>query len=309
MRAQLLLGHRHRNARVGPRGELLQDLLADPAQHGRRDPGPQRVEVLRSHRVAPTIGPHRVPFSQSPLGLEGEIVDPVHERGELRQTILERSPGQHQPPRGLQPLDGQRGLGCPVLDALGFVEHDQVWCEPLELREILEDLLVVDDQESRLQGAVLAGALCRRPVDDGGGHAREELPLAQPLRLERRGHDDEALLHSPRGVQHVTRRDGLRGLSQAHVVGEQQPSRVQEPRNSSLLVREQRALQLPERALRFSRGRRCFELPGKAALLALEEPHQRRVRGRNALEPGQQRVDELATLERATRGRRLDLSH
>jgi hypothetical protein len=133
----------------------------------------------------------------------------------------------------------RRSLGLPVLDPLGLVEDHEIGRVFLNDRQVAEQLLVVDEQHPVRAAPVQPGAVVRVTVDGDKLEIGERPPLARPLRLERRRDHHEGSADLRASKQRVTRRDRLRGLAEAHVVGEQQPARVQEPLDTLALVRKQ----------------------------------------------------------------------
>src|SRR5206468_4967049 len=94
--------------------------------------------------------------------------------------------------RWIQAFHGERGLGRPVLDPLGFVEHDDVRRPVAHDVEVANELLVIPEEESTPARLERGAALGGRAVDEGGGRVGEKLPFTKPLRLERGWHDEEA---------------------------------------------------------------------------------------------------------------------
>ena len=122
-----LLGrHLDGNARVGPRGQLRQHLAPHAPDHAGGQTGPQRLEVPGAADLRLSIHRRGVPRGQAPFRLQREVVDPLDDRRELVEPVLHRCAGQHETVRRIQALHGERGLGRPVLDPLGLVEHDDV---------------------------------------------------------------------------------------------------------------------------------------------------------------------------------------
>ena len=121
----------------------------------------------------------------------------------------------------MQALDGLGGLGGPVFDALGLVEHDDVGAEVLvDVEGVGDDLLVVDDGEKRR--ATVGIVVCTdraRAVDDALGEGGEFPDLFLPLGLERGGGDDEDALGFSQVMEQGAGGDGLDGFTEAHFVG------------------------------------------------------------------------------------------
>ena len=51
-------------------------------------------------------------------------------RVDLVDAVLDRRAREHEGVAAAQAFDGLRGLGAPVLDALGLIEHDDVGLQP-----------------------------------------------------------------------------------------------------------------------------------------------------------------------------------
>ncbi len=138
----------------------------------------------------------------------------------------------------MQALDGLGGLGGPVFDALGFVEHDDVGAEmAVDVEAVGHDLLVVDDGE---KGRATVGVVFRA----GGAGAEDELvgergesyDLFLPLGLERGGGDDKDALGFSQMVEQGAGGDGLDGFSESHFVGKQRTFAESEVEHTFALI-------------------------------------------------------------------------
>jgi hypothetical protein len=187
-------------------------------------------------------------------------------------------------------IDVGSALGRPVLDALRFIEHDHVRLDRAHLLEVPEELLITDDQEAPLESPVLRCAIRRSAVHDAGRHIGRVFPFAEPLRLERRRHDQHTPLDDSGVEEPMARRHRLCRLAEAHVVGEQKPPRPQEALDALALVGVELALQRRELRQRpFRRSASLRKALGTCCLL----DHQRLrggLAGHSALDqPPQQR--------------------
>jgi len=243
----LLGGHLDGNPRVGPRGELGEHLLAYPPHHAAGEPGAQRIEVPDTADLGPPVYRRRVPWHQAPFRLQREVIHPLDDRRQILDPVLHWRPGQHQAVRRIELLHRQRGLGRPVLHPLGLVEHDDVGVPVPDDVEVAEELLVVGQEESPAAGLECRAALAGIAVDHGGGGIGEELPLTKPLRLEGGGNDEQPAIDAPRVPQGVAGSDRLRGLPEAHVVGEEEPPLREEPLDGLPLIGVEPLLESPER--------------------------------------------------------------
>jgi hypothetical protein len=103
----------------------------------------------------------------------------------------------------------------------------------------------------------------------------------------------------------VAGRDRLRGLAQAHVIGEEQPAAGQEARHALALVREQLVLQAREVAGHLARRHRRVG-PRELVALGAQERRQGRLGGPRvaALDPREQGLDGRAARGAIARGER-----
>ncbi len=239
----LLLRHLDRHACVGPRRELVEHVLADAAHHAVPQPVTDRAQVPHADDLVAAVLADRVQRPQPPLRLQRQVVDPLDDRGQLVDPVLHRRAGQHQAVGRRQPLDRQRRLGRPVLDPLRLVEHDQVGIPGPDDLQVAEELLVIDDEEALFSRGVERLPDIGRAVDDLDGQVGEHGPFAGPLGLEAGRRDDQAAADPPALPEDAARRDGLRGLAQAHVVGQEQPALAEEPQHALALIGIERPLQ------------------------------------------------------------------
>src|SRR5258707_15103421 len=67
---------------------------------------------------------------------------------ELVDAVLDGCASEDEGVSAAQAFDGLGGFGVPVLDALGFVEHDDVRAETgVDVKRVAQHLLVIDDSE------------------------------------------------------------------------------------------------------------------------------------------------------------------
>jgi hypothetical protein len=102
---------------------------------------------------------------------------------------------------------------------------------------------------------------------------RERSPLARPLRLERGRSHDHGSPDLPRCEQRMARCDRLRGLSEPHVIGEQEPTDAEEPLDSVALVPKQLLLDSAQQLVELA----STDLPSasKCGVLTLELRQER----------------------------------
>ncbi len=273
----LLLGHLDRHAGVGSRRKLIEHVLPNPPHHAMPQPVADRVEIPGTDDLAAAIGPRRVQRSEPPLGLERHVVDPFDNRRQLVDPVLHRRAGQDQTIAGRQPLDRERRLGRPVLDPLRLVEHDQFRVPALDDLEVAEQLFIIDDQEPFLAFGVGGLAFLGRAVDDLDRQVGKHLPFAGPLRLEAGRRDDQAAANAAGPLEDVAAGDRLGGLSQPHIVGQQQAASRQESLDPLALIGVKRALHALERLAHLRSAQASFHERFQVLALALEQRSQRRV--------------------------------
>ena len=181
------------------------------------------------------------------FGFQREVVHPLDDGGQLVDPVLHRRAREHQPKRRIELLHREGRLGRPVLDALGLVEHDEVRVPLAHDVHVAEELFVVGHEKppaARVEGGASLGGVA---VDHGGRRVGEQLPLAQPLGFERGGDDQQAAADAARVPERVAGGDRLRGLAEAHVVGEEKPPTGEEPLDAVALIRIEPLLERPQR--------------------------------------------------------------
>jgi hypothetical protein len=181
------------------------------------------------------------------FGSSARVVDPLDNRRQLVKAVLHRRARQHEAIRRIQALDGQRGLGRPVLDPLRLVEDDDVRGPFADEIEVTNELLVIPQEESAPAGLDRGLALAGRPLDDGRGRVGEELPFTEPLKLQRGRHDDQPAADAARVPEGMTGGNRLRGLAETHVVGEEQPFLRNKPAHAVELIGIERLLERLQR--------------------------------------------------------------
>ena len=136
----LRLPELHGHEQLGLGRQLLGDVALEAPQHVRRHRLAQRREALG---VAPLLDglPPEAPERQ--LVAEQARREPVEDRPQLAQVVLDGRPRQAHAVLGVQPLDGPARLAAGVLDGLRLVEDHDV--EPL----LGEAILVANDERGR----------------------------------------------------------------------------------------------------------------------------------------------------------------
>ena len=113
-------------------------------------------------------------------------IEEIDDGVELVNAVLDGRAGEHEGVAALEALDRLGGFCGPVLDALGFVEDDDVGLEALvDVEAINDDLLVVYDcKEGRVTIGVVVGAGAAMAEDDALGEGGEFRNLILPLAFQ-----------------------------------------------------------------------------------------------------------------------------
>ncbi len=246
----LRLRHRHEAHVVGAGGEFGFDVgLAAPQHHG-TDPLVQAVEVAVARRAALFV--ERVELAvEAEERAEDRRREEIDDGVELVDAVLDGRAGEHERVATLQALDGTRGFGGPVLDALGLVEHDHVGSQPrVEVERVGHDLFVIaEGEEWRAVCVIVREAGEPAPVDDLQRERGEAADLFLPLGLERGGCHHQHTTHPAEAVQKRASGDCLDRLAQAHLVGQQGAFGEREMQHAFALVGKQRHQRLMRRPL------------------------------------------------------------
>ena len=108
-------------------------------------------------------------------------IEERHQGMNIVDAVLDRSAGKDESITALQALDRLGRLGAPVLDALRFIQDDDVRLEMLvDVERIRQHLFIIDDREKG-SGSVQAAAASPRAVYQLIGQIGETLDLLFPL--------------------------------------------------------------------------------------------------------------------------------
>ena len=196
-------------------GQVLRDLLLEPAEHDRpHAAGEQRARGLRGAAV--------VLLEELAALRQVTGVDEFHDAPQIEQPVFQRRAGKGELVLGLERLgrSGDHRLG--VLDVLRLVQDDGAEGEFLERSEVAAQQRVVGDNEIVLRNLLPQGVAMLARGEQQHLHAGDELlRLALPVEDDARGADDEAGRGAPFLAQVLHPRERLHGLAQAHVIGQQ----------------------------------------------------------------------------------------
>ena len=237
----LLRGHGDEQVLVQPAGQFRQHLRLGPPQQDRLqgfgDPG--EVAIADD---PPVVVKLLVLGEEAKRRPEAKTVHELHDRVQLFEAVLQRRAGQHDRVLRRELLDRPRGARLPVLDALRFVQNDQVRPPAMDRFQVAMQHFVVDDFEERV-GLVEALAGGGEALDDDGVAGGELLDFLFPLVLERGGCDDEDAFDAGGRGEDFRRRQRLDRLAQPHVVRQQRPPRPRREKRTAPLVRIEPHLQ------------------------------------------------------------------
>ncbi len=175
-------------------------------------------------------------------GPQATIIDELHDRIEIVEPVFQRGAGEHQREARAQAFDHARGLGLVVLDALAFVENDQVPGHAFDRENVAEHLLVVAHGKKATVG-ISRLTLRRRAADKLHIAIAKAMNLGPPLALERRGTHDQHLTHTGLAGQQLGHAHALNRFSETHVVGQDRPSGAGGKCHAIELIGQERRLQ------------------------------------------------------------------
>ena len=110
---------------VGAVGQLGFHLGFAAAQHVRADALVELIEVAVARGPAAVVEFVKLAVEAEQRAEHGRVEE-IHQRMQFVDAVLDGRAGEDEGVAAAQALDGLGGLGAPVLDALGFVEHDDV---------------------------------------------------------------------------------------------------------------------------------------------------------------------------------------
>ena len=146
----LPIGHRHEDIVVDALGQLVENLGLVAANQDRLQRLAQSVEVLVADDLADLVADLMF-VQQAKRRAEAEAIDKLHDRDQLFEAILERRPGKDDGVWRGDALDAAGGAGGPVLDALRFIEDDEVGPPRPDQVEVAVDGVVVGDLEESVR--------------------------------------------------------------------------------------------------------------------------------------------------------------
>jgi hypothetical protein len=198
------------------RWQVLHHRGSRPTQQHRFQVLTQDVEVLVAEH-SPLLVSDTVAIEEPERGAKPPVIDELDDGEEVVEPVLERRAGEHQREGRPQALHRLRRLRLPVLDALAFIQNDEVPLRAFDGKKVAQYLLVVADREEAV-APVLAGPRCRASENDLTVPLREAKNLAAPLGFDGCRADDQYLADVRLPREQFSGADALDRLAQAHVV-------------------------------------------------------------------------------------------
>ncbi len=168
---------------------------------------------------------------------EPPVVDELHHRIQFVEPVFERRARQHEREPRTKPLDHAAGLRFPVLDALAFVENDEVPIHPFDREDVTQHLLVVAHGKEAVVG-VLGASRCGAAGDQLAIAVTEAPDFVPPLRFHGSGTDDEHLRYPSLAHEQLRDSDGLDGFAKPHVIGKHGAAGAGGERDAVELIRQ-----------------------------------------------------------------------
>jgi hypothetical protein len=125
------------------------------ADEGAIDAFVKHVEIAAADGTPAIVEFVKVPVEPEERAEHGRI-EKVHQRMKFINEVLDGRAGEDEGVPAAETFHRLRGLGAPVFDALGFVEHDNIRREPrIYVQRVGHHLLIVDDGEKRRGGVLV----------------------------------------------------------------------------------------------------------------------------------------------------------
>ena len=241
IRLGLLGRQRYAKNLVGPLRQFLQHLGAGAPQQDRRHPVVNTVQTAIAQQVALLVL-HAVLVQEAEGGTQSASVDELDHGEKFLQFVLQGRAGEHEGIAALQLLDGARGCGGPVADALRLIEDDQVRAQCVHIPHILEDQFIAGEGE---EGGVRVERLPpgQQPVDHLRREIRELFDFRFPLVFNGSGSDHQHSLDSLTAAQEFDRGQRLHCFPQTHIVGQDHATTAGREQGAVLLVGQKLGLQ------------------------------------------------------------------
>ena len=219
---RLFRTERHKVSLIRSIRQFCFNIRLSPAQQERLDALVELLQIPIAGRPSALIQfiELAVEAKQRP---ENRGIEKGHQRMNIVDAIFDRSAGKDEGIAALQPLDRLGRLGAPVLDALRFIQDDDIRLEMLvDVERIRQHLFVIDDGEKG-SGGIQPQPLSPRAVYQLIGQVRETLDLFFPLGFQRSRSNNQRARRFAQAVQECARGNGLNRLAQSHFISQQSP--------------------------------------------------------------------------------------
>ena len=215
----LLWRQRHKDAVVHALRQLRQNLGLASAQHNGGQRLADAVQCAVANHAAGFVA-RLVLVKQAPGGAKPVLVHKLHDGNQLFEPVFQRRAGQHYAIGADDALQGARGDGVPVLDALRLVGNYQVGRPVGDQVSVARQRLVVGDLAEGLF-AVLLLTPCAQTADHLHIAFGKALELVLPLVFERGRTDHQHAAHAKVLREQLGSSDGLNCFAQTHLVADQ----------------------------------------------------------------------------------------
>jgi hypothetical protein len=126
----------------GARRQFFNHFAAGAAQQDRFESFAQMVQIFVAQQLASFVH-HLVAVEEPERRSQAPLVDELHYGVKFIQPVFQRRAGEHQCKCRFKPLDDATGFGFPVLDALSFVQDDQIPGHRFYSQNIPQHLLII----------------------------------------------------------------------------------------------------------------------------------------------------------------------
>ena len=235
----LPVAQRHEMIAIGAFGQFRFHIHFASAQHVRFDAGVKLIEVAKAAGPSALIQFLEVAV-ESEQRSQHRRIEKIHQRMQFVDAVFDGRAGEDKRVTAAQALEGLGGFGVPVFDALGLIEHHNVWPQTrVDLQPIDQHLFIIHQSEERRVGVFFEPFMARFE-NKLIGQIGEALNLFLPFRLQRRRRYNEHLTRLAKPMQQRARRDGLNGFAQAHFVREQRAFGESEVEHPFALIGKER---------------------------------------------------------------------
>src|SRR5438034_9341820 len=182
MQVELFLRRRDAHDLARAWRELLAHGLARTAEQHRLEVLSQLGQVLVAEYLALFVH-NAVTVVETKRRAKPPVVDKLHNRVQVVEPVFERRARQHEGEPRTKTFDHAAGLRLPVLDALAFVQDNEIPIYASDRQDVAQHLLVIAHGEEAVVG-VLYAPLCNAAGDQLTIASAEALDFVPPLRFQ-----------------------------------------------------------------------------------------------------------------------------